>query len=136
MLRDVQADKEKLTVPIPRIQGRVDDQGQVLLPVIVIASDGVEVEVEASISLEFDGALAVNEKLARSMGWRCLGARRVVVGFETRVVEHYIGTVLVGAQPQNVVVLGGISKTAIIGQRLMSGRQLKVDFARGAVVLE
>jgi hypothetical protein len=107
-----------------------------LLPVIIIASDGVEVEVEASVSLEFDGSLAVNDELARSMGWRCLGARRVVVGFETRAVDHYIGTVLVGHQPQNVVVLGGISKIAIIGQRLMSGRKLKVDFANGQVVLE
>lgn len=121
---------------IPAIQGRIDDQGRVLLPVIVIASDGVEVEVEASVSLEFDGALAVNEELARSMGWRCLGARRVVVGFETRAVDHYIGTILIGLQPQNIVVLGGISKTAVIGQRLMSGRLLKVNFAKGEVILE
>ncbi len=117
------------------INGRIDDYGHVLLPVIVIASDGVEVEVEASVSLEFTGALAVNEELARSMGWRCLGGRRVTVGFETKAVDHYIGTVLVGTQPQNVVVLGGMSKAAIIGQRLMSGRQLTVDFASGQVVL-
>ncbi len=118
------------------IEGRIDDSGRVLLPVIVIASDGMEVEVEASVSLEFDGALAVNDDLARSMGWRCLGARRAVVGFETRAVDHYIGTVLVGHQPQNVVVLGGINKTAVVGQRLMSGRKLSVDFTTCRVLLE
>jgi len=120
---------------MPAIQGRIDDQGRVLLPVIVIASDGVEVEVEASVSLEFDGALAVNDDLARSMGWRCLGARRVVAGFETRAMDHYIGTILMGPQPQNVVVLGGLSKTAVIGQRLMMGRTLTIDFSKGQVVL-
>jgi predicted aspartyl protease len=120
----------------PAINGRIDEQGRVLLPVIVIASDGMEVEVEASISLEFDGSLAINEELARSMGWRCLGARRVMVGSETKAVDHYIGTVMMGTQPKNVVVLGGISKTAVIGQRLMSGRQLHIDFAGGSVSLE
>lgn len=118
------------------IKGRIDEQGGVLLPVIIIASDGVEVEVEASVSLEFDGALAVNEELARSMGWRCLGARRAIVGFETRLVDHYIGTVLVGAHPQNVVVLGGVSKTAIIGQKLMASRRLMIDYGAGTVCLD
>lgn len=123
-------------MPNTTIHGRIDDSGRVLLPVIVIASDGMEVEVEAWVSLEFDGALAVNDELARSMGWRCLGARRVIVGFETRAVDHYIGTVLIGHQPQNVVVLGGISKTAVVGQRLMSGRKLSVDFTNCRVLLE
>lgn len=118
------------------VHGRVDEHGRVLLPVIVIASDGVEIEVEASVSLEFDGALAVHEELARSLGWRCLGARRVVVGMQTCLMDHYIGTVSLGQEPENVVVLGGISKPAIVGQRLMSGRKLSLDFSSGEVVLE
>lgn len=118
------------------IHGRIDQYGRVLLPIILIASDGVEVEVEASVNLEFDGSLAVNDQLARSMGWRCLGARRVMVGFAPKAMDHYIGTVCVGADPQNIVALGGIHKTAIIGQRLMSGHELKVNFAAGKVLLE
>ena len=118
------------------VHGRIDEQGRVILPVIVIASDGVEVEVEAGVSLEFDGALAVNEELARSLGWRCLGARQVVVGFESRLMDHYIGTVSLGSDPQSIVVLGGINKTAIVGQRLMSGRKLSLNFKNGQAVLE
>jgi predicted aspartyl protease len=115
--------------------GRIDDQGKVLLPVIVIASDGVEIEVEASVNLEFDGYLAVNQELAKSLGWRRLGARRVLVGFETRVLDHYIGTVALGGEPKNVVVLGGIHKVAVIGQRLLSGHKFTVDFSRAEVTL-
>lgn len=118
------------------VYGRIDETGRVLLPVIVIASDGVEIEVEASVSLEFDGALAIHDDLSRSLGWRCLGARRVVIGFDTHLVEHYIGMVCVGLEPQHVVVLGGIKKPAIIGQRLMSGRKLSLDFATGEVILK
>lgn len=117
------------------IIGRIDDQGRVLLPVIVIASDGVEIEVEGSVNLEFDGYLAVNEELARSLGWRRLGARRVMVGFEKRVLDHYIGTVALGGDPKNIVVLGGIHKTAVIGQRLLSGRKFTIDFSKAEVVL-
>lgn len=117
------------------VQGRIDEHGRVLLPVIVIASDGVEIEVEASVSIEFDGSLAVHEDLARSLGWRCLGARRVVIGNDTQLMDHYIGTVALGVEPQNVVVLGGISKPAIVGQRLMAGRKLTLNFATGEVVL-
>lgn len=117
------------------VQGRIDELGRVLLPVIVIASDGVEIEVEASVSIEFDGALAVHDDLARSMGWRCLGARRVIVGMETRLMDHYIGTVSLGRDPENVVVLGGIDKPAVVGKRLMKGRSLTLDFARGEVTL-
>ena len=120
---------------LAKINGRVNDNGRAVLPVIAIASDGVEIEVEAEISLQFDGFLAMNGDLARSLGWRCLGARRVVVGFETRVVDHYIGTVLLGRDLHNVVVLGGIDKPAVVGQRLLASRTLSINFSRGEVSL-
>jgi hypothetical protein len=118
------------------IQGRIDEQGRVLLPVIVIASDGLEVEVEAALSLEYGGAMAINEDLALRLGWRRLGARRVVVGFQTVLMDHYLGTMSLGAEPRQVVVLGGIKPRAIIGQKFLSGRKLVLDFSRSKVILE
>jgi hypothetical protein len=121
---------------VTRIDGRVNDQGKAVLPVIAIASDGVEIEVEAEVSLQFDGFLAMNGDLARSLGWRCLGARRAVVGFETRVLEQYIGTVLIGRELHNVVILGGVDKPAVMGQRLIASRTLTVNYAKGEVRLD
>ena len=118
------------------IQGRIDEQGKVLLPVIVIASDGLEVEVEAALSLEYGGAMAMNEDLALRLGWRRLGARRVVVGFQTVLMDHYLGTMSLGAEPRQVVVLGGIKSRALIGQKFLSGRKLILDFSRSKVTLE
>lgn len=118
------------------LHGRIDEQGKVLLPVIVIASDGVEVEVEAAVTLEFAGAMAINEDLARKLGWRRLGARRVVVGFHTVLMDHYLGTMSLGGEPHQVVVLGGIKAQAIIGQKFLSGRKLILDFATSKVRLE
>lgn len=118
------------------IHGRIDEAGKVLLPVIVIASDGLEVEVEAAVSLEFGGAMAINEELARALGWRRLGARRVVVGFQTVLMDHYLGTMSLGAEPHQVVVLGGIKTRAIIGEKFLSGRKLTLDFSRSKVILE
>jgi hypothetical protein len=120
---------------LTKISGRVNEQGRAVVPVIAIASDGVEIEVEAEVSLQFDGFLAMNGDLARSLGWRCLGARRVVVGFETRVVDHYIGTILLGRDLHNVVILGGIDKPAVIGQRLLAAKTFTVNFAKGDVSL-
>jgi predicted aspartyl protease len=107
------------------------------LPVIVIASDGLELEVEAAISLQFAGAMAVHPDVARRLGWRRLGTRRVVIGFETVLMDHYLGTMsLGGLEPTQHVVLGGIKDSAIIGQKMLSGRQLSIDFADSRVTLE
>jgi hypothetical protein len=119
------------------VHGRIDEHGKVLLPVIVVAADGLELEVEATISLEFGGAMAVHEDVARRLGWRRLGSRRVVVGFETVTLDHYLGTMsLGGSEPSQYVVLGGIKDSAIIGQKMLSGRSLRIDFARSMVTLE
>ena len=118
------------------IQGRIDEQGKVLLPVIVIAADGLEVEVEAAVSLEYGGAMAINEELAVRLGWRRLGARRVVVGFQTVLMDHYLGTMSLGAEPHQVVVLGGIKTQAIIGEKFLAGRKLTLDFSKSKVILE
>ncbi|HEY9719820.1 MAG TPA: hypothetical protein V6C69_20235 [Trichormus sp.] len=118
------------------VVGRIDEAGRVLLPVSVIASDGFELELEALINLEFAGALVLPESLAASIGWRCLGARRVIVGVESRLVRHFIGPVSLGGEPTTIVALGGVREQPIIGQKLLSGRRLTVDFASGQVVLE
>lgn len=121
----------------PAIKGRIDEHGKVLLPIILIASDGLEIELDALVHLEFGGALVIPEDLAGSLGWRCLGARRVMVGMDVRLMHHYLGLMSLGEwKPVNVVVLGGMRKTAIIGQKMLSGRKLTVDFASGVVELQ
>ena len=119
------------------VHGRIDEHGRVLLPVIVIASDGLELEVEAAISLQFAGAMAVHPDVARRLGWRRLGTRRVVIGFETVLMDHYLGTMsLGGLEPTQHVVLGGIKDDAIIGQKMLSNRNLQIDFHNSKVTLE
>lgn len=117
------------------IHGRIDEQGQVLLPVIVIAADGLELEVEAAVSLSFLGAMAVSEDLVRRLGWRRLGTRRVIYGFETVLMDHFLGTVSLGGEPYQAVVLSGVRRT-IIGQKLLAGRHLHLNFSTSTVVLE
>jgi len=119
------------------VHGRIDEHGRVLLPVIVIASDGLELEVEAAISLQFAGAMAVHPDVARRLGWRRLGTRRVVIGFETVLMDHYLGTMsLGGLEPTQHVVLGGIKDDAVIGQKMLSNRNLNIDFHNSRVTLE
>lgn len=126
---------ERQSLEISSVQGRIDEHGRVMLPVIVIASDGLELELEALVRLEFGGAMAVHEDVAKRLGWRRLGSRRVVVGFQTVLMDHYLGTISVGTEPSQFVVLGGIKYEAIIGQKLLSGRQLKIDFEHSTVML-
>lgn len=127
---------ERQSVDSSIIEGRVDEQGRVLVPVTVIASDGLELEIEAMVSLEFHGAMAIHEDVARSLGWRRLGTRRVIYGFQTVLMDHYLGTMaLGGVEPSQHVVLGGIKANAVIGQKLLSGKVLTVDFTNSTVTL-
>ena len=118
------------------VVGRIDESGRVLLPISIIASDGFELEVETLVNLEFAGALVLPEALAASIGWRCLGARRIIVGVETRIVRHFIGLACLGGEPSTIVALGGLRDQPIIGQKLLSGRKLMVDFGNGQVLLD
>jgi predicted aspartyl protease len=122
-------------VQTSKVKGRIDEAGRVLLPVILIASDGLEIEVECIVNLEFDGALAISEELAHNVGWRCLGGRRVMMGKETKLMEHYIGTIILSNEPINLVVLGGGYSKAILGHKLLADRRLTVDFRDGTVEL-
>ena len=118
------------------VRGRIDESGKVLLPIILVASDGLEIEVEALINLQFGGAIVIPEDLTSPLGWRCLGARRVQAGSEWVRMNHYIGMMSLGGELKNVVVLGGAKAHPVLGQRLMSGRKLTVDFQQGTVILE
>lgn len=124
------------TIEKQAVHGRIDEHGKVLLPISLVASDGEEIEMEAAVNLEFDGSLAIPHAIAHEIGWRCLGARRVVYGNEVRLMDHYIGMVCVGSDPKNMVVLGGLHKNAVIGLRLLAGRKLTLNFAAGTVLLE
>lgn len=127
--------EERLIFDDGLINGRIDEQGQVLLPVIVIAADGLELEVEAAVSLSFLGAMAVSEELVRRLGWRRLGTRRVIYGFETVLMDHFLGTVSLGGEPYQAVVLSGVRRT-MIGQKLLAGRHLHLNFSTSTVMLE
>ena len=71
-----------------------------------------------------------------AVGWRCLGARRVLNGDQVCVVNQYLGVAaLVGMTPESMVVLAG-SQEAVIGQKLLKGHKLSIDFATGQVILE
>lgn len=118
------------------LKGRIDETGRVLLPVTLMASDGFELEIEALINLEFTGALVVPESLAKSVGWRCLGARRVNMGSHIDLVHHYIGMMSLGGVPSTVVVLGSYRNIAEVGQKLLAGRRLTVDFATQQVIVQ
>lgn len=118
------------------VRGRIDESGKVLLPIILVASDGLEIEVEALINLQFGGAIVIPEDLTSPLGWRRLGARRVQTGSEWVRMNHYIGMMSLGGELKNVVVLGGAKSHPVLGQRLMAGRKLTVDFQQGTVILD
>ena len=120
-----------------KITGQIDEAGRVLLPVILMASDGFELVVDAVLNLEFAGAIVVPETLARSIGWRCLGARRVQIGSHVELLHHYIGVVSLGGDaPQTMVALGSYRNVAEIGHKLLSGRRLTVDFGIQEVMVQ
>jgi predicted aspartyl protease len=115
------------------VHGRIDELGRVLLPVVLVASDGFELEMEAQIVLQFSGFMVIPEELANSIGWRSLGARRVKLGTTSQFMSHFVGLVSLGTKHENISALGGLDDRCLIGQRLLAGRTLTVDFLTGKV---
>jgi len=115
------------------VRGRVDEYGTPLVPITIVASDGFELELEASINLRFSGFLVMPEPLAAAIGLRNLGARRVNVGTETKVLSHFLGLVSFGGKHDSISILGGYENKTIIGKRLLTGRRLTIDFFTGEV---
>ncbi|MBY0356466.1 MAG: hypothetical protein K2W82_00575 [Candidatus Obscuribacterales bacterium] len=120
----------------PIILGKINEHGQAMLPVTVIAADGLEVEIESLVSLQYNGAMAVSEELARRLGWRKLGARRVRIGFQSVIMDHYLGTLLVNGEPFQTVILGGTKAEAMIGQKFLSDKKMTLDFTNNLITLE
>jgi hypothetical protein len=118
------------------VSGRIDQYGNVLLPVVIVAADGVELELEAIVNLQFAGALVVPDLLSQSVGWCCLGARKVLVGNQVTLMAHYLGLVAVGDEPKNVVALSAPDEVVMLGRKLLAGRKLTIDFERSLVRLE
>jgi hypothetical protein len=131
----IDAKKENLNVTKCTIFGKVDEHGQVLIPVTLLAADGFELELDAAVNLQYSGSLLIPELLANSIGWRCIGAARVALGEDIQILSHYLGLVALGEEPKNVMVVGGLTDRVFIGQRLLSRYTLSVDFSQGKVVL-
>jgi predicted aspartyl protease len=115
------------------VRGRIDEYGNPLVPLTIIASDGFELELEASINLRFTGFLMMPEALAGAIGLRNLGARRINVGTEMKVLSHFLGLVSFGGKHDAISILGGYEDKTIIGKRLLAGRRLTIDFSTGEV---
>src|SRR5215813_6530571 len=96
------------------VRGRVDEYGTPLVPITIVASDGFELELEASINLRFSGFLVMPEALAGAIGLRNLGARRVNVGTEMKVLSHFLGLVAFGGKHDAISILGGYEDKTII----------------------
>jgi predicted aspartyl protease len=129
--------KIKVDLSARPILGRIDEYGRTLLPLCITASDGFELEIEALINLQFTGSLLLPENLIHVVGWRRLGSRRIFMGDQPAMVNQYLGLAsLIGGAPKTLIVLGGLREEPVIGQRLLKGRKLSIDFASGQVVLE
>jgi predicted aspartyl protease len=115
------------------VRGRVDEYGTPLVPITIVASDGFELELEASINLRFTGFMVIPEALAAAIGLRNLGARRVVVGTETKVLPHFLGLISFAGKHDSISILGGYDNKTVIGKRLLTGRRLTIDFFTGEV---
>jgi len=115
------------------VKGRVDEYGTPLVPITVVASDGFELELEASINLRFTGFLVIPDALAAAIGLRNLGARRVHVGTDTKILSQFLGLVSFGGKHDAISILGGFENKTIIGKRLLTGRRLTIDFSTGEV---
>jgi len=117
----------------PIVKGRVDVYGTPLLPITVVASDGFELELEASINLRFTGFLVMPDPLAAAIGLRNLGARRVQIASDTKILSQFLGVVSFGGKHDSISILGGFENQTIIGKRLLAGRRLTIDFSTGEV---
>ncbi len=100
---------------------------EAILPVVLSAADGREVEIEAVIDTGFDGFLTLPANLIEDLGLSLLGRMGAALGDGSKLrMGGFEATVLWDGGKRNVLVLQ-LDGAPLVGTAMLLGHRLTVD---------
>ncbi|GAB1545171.1 hypothetical protein NUACC21_78470 [Scytonema sp. NUACC21] len=118
------------------ISGKFGDEEALLFEIDLIASDGLELSVDAMLDTGFSGWLAIDKQDLDALGWTYVDQQIMrTAGGDVRF-KIYIGKVKLDGQELDIPVHVGKDLTEILlGRQWLINRRLVVDIPSGELTL-
>jgi len=116
------------------IRGTVNARTEAVIPIKILAADGIAIEVDAILGTGFTGSLTLRDSLVMSLGLsRRAGSRANLADGSSKSFGVYAAQVEWDGLLREVLVfaMGG---EALLGMRLMDGYELRIEIRQGGAV--
>ena len=116
------------------IRGTVNARTEAVIPIRILAFDGIAIEVDAILDTGFTVSLTLPDSLIASLGLsRRAGSRAFLADGSSKSCGVYAAQVEWDGLQREVLVsaLGG---EALLGMRLMDGYELRIEISQGGGV--
>lgn len=115
------------------IRGFVNENDEPLIPITLILKNKPR-RFYAVIDTGFNGYLSVPQPIAQGSDWYFAGYEEYEIATGDQVRERvYLGSVIFDRQRLTTHVVTSHAKDILIGTKLLSGKELHIDFKRGTV---
>ena len=116
------------------IRGTVNARTEAVIPIKILAADGIAIEVDAILGTGFTGSLTLRDSLVMSLGLsRRAGSRANLADGSSKSFGVYAAQVEWDGLLREVLAfaMGG---EALVGMRLIGGYELRIEARQGGAV--
>ncbi len=118
------------------IDGFLGDEDALLFEISLIASDGLELPVDAILDTGFSYWLAINDQDIDALGWKRLREQTMRTARGDVKFDIYFGKVKFDSQELDIPVHIGKELTEVLlGRQWLTNRRLVVDIPLGILTL-
>ncbi len=119
------------------MNGFFGEEDSLLFEILLIASDGLEIPVDAMLDTGFSYFLAINEQDIDALGWERLREQTMRTARGDVKFDIYIGKVIFDGQEYDIPVHVGKDLTEVLlGRQWLTNRRLLVDINKNELTLK
>jgi clan AA aspartic protease len=118
------------------IQGTFDDEGHIFFEIELIASDELNLPVDAMLDTGFTGFLAINKDDIDSLSWMFVRQDDLQTAQGISSFDIYVGKILLDGQKYDIPVFAGNELTEVLlGSEWLKIMPLVVNYQAGILTL-
>ncbi|HBL59606.1 MAG TPA: aspartyl protease [Cyanobacteria bacterium UBA8803] len=111
------------------IQGQFGEEDELFFEIELIATDGLELAVDALLDTGFSGWLAIDNQDLAGLDWVYLRKEKIRLAQGEAILDIYWGKVRIDGQEFDIPVYVGVGVTEfLLGRQWLKNRRLVVDF--------
>ena len=119
------------------MNGFLGEEDSLLFEISLIASDGLELPVDAMLDTGFSDFLAINDQDIDALGWEHLREQIMRTARGDVKFNIYIGKVIFGGQEYDIPVhVGKDLSEVLLGRQWLQSKRLVVDIPSSVLTLE